>query len=150
MQFLSIMDYVQALFSFFIAPLFGTVVLGMLWKRATSAGGFWGLLCGTVSSIGMWAWVQLNPSALGIIALSPNAKPMAENMYRALWSWIICVVVTVVVSLMTKPRPLSELTGLVYGATVLPSEGNLPLYQRPIFWAGVVAVVFIILQVIFW
>jgi solute:Na+ symporter, SSS family len=25
MQFLSIMDYVQALFSFFIAPLFGTV-----------------------------------------------------------------------------------------------------------------------------
>jgi SSS family solute:Na+ symporter len=150
MQFLSIMDYVQALFSFFIAPLFGTVVLGMLWKRATSAGGFWGLLCGTVSSIGMWAWVQLNPSALGIIALSPNAKPMAENMYRALWSWIICVVVTVVVSLVTKPRPLSELTGLVYGATVLPSEGNLPLYQRPIFWAGVVAVVFIILQVIFW
>jgi SSS family solute:Na+ symporter len=150
MQFLSIMDYVQALFSFFIAPLFGTVVLGMLWKRATSAGGFWGLLAGTVSSIGMWAWVQLNPSALGIIALSPNAKPMAENMYRALWSWIICVVVTVVVSFMTKPRPLSELTGLVYGATDLPSEGNLALYQRPIFWAGVVAVVFIILQLIFW
>src|SRR6202008_981806 len=38
----SIMDYVQALFSFFIAPLFGTVILGMLWKRATKAGGFWG------------------------------------------------------------------------------------------------------------
>ena len=44
MQFKSIMDYVQALFSFFIAPLFGTVLLGMLWKRATPAGGFWGLL----------------------------------------------------------------------------------------------------------
>ena len=40
------MDYVQALFSFFIAPLFGTVLLGMLWKRATPAGGFWGLLRG--------------------------------------------------------------------------------------------------------
>ena len=49
------MDYVQALFSFFIAPLFGTVLLGMLWKRATPAGGFWGLMAGTVSSIGMWA-----------------------------------------------------------------------------------------------
>ena len=58
MQFASIMDYVQALFSFFIAPLFGTVVLGMLWKRATGAGGFWGLLCGTLSSIGMWTWVK--------------------------------------------------------------------------------------------
>src|SRR5713101_1833344 len=57
MQSQSIMDYVQALFSFFIAPLFGTVILGMLWKRATGAGGFWGLLCGTLSSIGMWAWV---------------------------------------------------------------------------------------------
>ena len=52
MQFLSIMDYVQALFSFFIAPLFGTVLLGMLWKRATPAAGFWGLLTGTLSSVG--------------------------------------------------------------------------------------------------
>ena len=150
MQFLSIMDYVQALFSFFIAPLFGTVVLGMLWKRATSAGGFWGLLCGTVSSIGMWAWVKLDPTALKYIALSPYAKDMAENMYRALWSWIICVVVTVTVSFMTTPRPLSELRGLVYGATELPSEGHLPLYQRPVFWAAIVAVVFVILQIIFW
>src|SRR6201986_1200102 len=49
-----IMDYVQELFSFFIAPLFGTVILGMLWKRATKAGGFWGLLLGTASSIFMW------------------------------------------------------------------------------------------------
>ena len=66
MQFQSIMDYVQALFSFFIAPLFGTVLLGMLWKRATPAGGFWGLLAGTVSSIGMWAWVKLDPAALSV------------------------------------------------------------------------------------
>ena len=64
MQFASIMDYVQALFSFFIAPLFGTVILGMLWKRATGPGGFWGLLCGTLSSIGMWAWVKVDPTAL--------------------------------------------------------------------------------------
>src|SRR5437660_4066765 len=76
----SIMDYVQALFSFFIAPLFGTVILGMLWKRATKAGGFWGLLCGTVSSIGMWMWVHGDVSALRYIALSPDAKPMAENL----------------------------------------------------------------------
>src|ERR1700704_3020415 len=58
MSFNSIMDYVQALFSFFIAPLFATVLFGMLWKRTTSAGGFWGLLAGTVSSVGMWAWVK--------------------------------------------------------------------------------------------
>src|SRR2546428_13702908 len=56
MRFLSIMDYVQALFSFFIAPLFGTVLLGMLWRRASPAGGFWGLLAGTLSSIGILGW----------------------------------------------------------------------------------------------
>jgi SSS family solute:Na+ symporter len=150
MQYLSIMDYVQALFSFFIAPLFGTVLLGMLWKRATPAGGFWGLLLGTVSSIAMWAWVKLNPGALAIIALSPNAKDMAENMYRALWSWLICVVVTVVVSFLTAPLPDKQLEGLVYGCTAIPSEQNVPLLQRPIFWAGVVGAVFVALNIVFW
>ena len=150
MQFLSIMDYVQALFSFFIAPLFGTVLLGMLWKRATPAGGFWGLLAGTVSSVGMWAWVKLDPSALSYVAISPNAKDMAENMYRALWSWLICVAVTVAISLASKPKPDAELVGLVYGATEIPKETGLALYHKPIFWAGVVLTVFIILQIIFW
>jgi SSS family solute:Na+ symporter len=150
MQFKSIMDYVQALFSFFIAPLFGTVLLGMLWKRATPQGGFWGLLAGTLSSIGMWAWVKADPSALAVVALSANAKDMAENMYRGLWSWIVCVVVTVVVSYMTKPLPESSLKGLVYGCTEIPSEGDAPLYMRPIFWAIVVAAVFAILNIIFW
>ncbi len=150
MGFLSIMDYVQALFSFFIAPLFGTVIIGMLWKRATPLGGFLGLLCGTLSSIGMWAWVKIQPGALSIIALSPNAKDMAENMYRALWSWLVCVIVTVVVSLLTQPMAQAELTGLVYGATELPAEGHLPLYRRPIFWAGVVAVVLVLINIYFW
>ncbi|HCC57167.1 MAG TPA: Na+/galactose cotransporter [Solibacterales bacterium] len=150
MQFASIMDYVQALFSFFIAPLFGTVLLGMLWRRATPSGGFWGLLAGTLSSIAMWAWVKVDPSALRIIALSPNARDMAENMYRALWSWLICVTVTVAVSMLTTPKPDTELEGLVYGVTPLPSEERLPWHSRPVFWAGVVFAVFLILQVIFW
>ena len=150
MQFASIMDYVQALFSFFIAPLFGTVVLGMLWKRATGPAGFWGLLCGTLSSISMWAWVKIDPSALRYVALSPDAKAMAQDMYQALWSFIVCVTVTVVVSLVTKPKTDAELTGLVYGLTEVPSVGNIAYYQKPIFWAGVVVVVFVILNIIFW
>jgi SSS family solute:Na+ symporter len=150
MQFASIMDYVQALFSFFIAPLFGTVVLGMLWKRATAAGGFWGLLAGTLTSIGMWAWVKVDPSALRYVALSTNARDMAENMYRALWSCLVCFAVTIVISYMTKPKPDSELNGLVYGATAIPHEAEVPLYQKPVFWAAVVATIFVILNIIFW
>src|ERR1700685_4076491 len=150
MRSASIMDYVQALFSFFIAPLFGTVILGMLWKRASPAGGFWGLLAGTVCSISMFVWVKRDPRALRYIAMSPHAKDMAENMYRALWSWIICVVVTVAVSLATRPKPESQLQGLVYGQTAIPPIENVPLYQKPIFWAGVAAAVFVILNIIFW
>ncbi len=146
----SIMDYVQALFSFFIAPLFGTVILGMLWKRATKAGGFWGLLAGTLSSIGMFAYVQHGgKAALAHIALSSDAQPMAENLYRALWSWLICVLVTVIVSYMTTPKTDLELNGLVYGATVIPSDGAATLWQKPIFWACVVAVVFLALNIMF-
>jgi SSS family solute:Na+ symporter len=150
MRAASIMDYVQALFSFFIAPLFGTVILGMLWKRATRWGGFLGLLAGTASSIGMWVYTTYGgPSALARVAMSPDAKPMAENMFRALWSWIICVVVTVIVSYMTTPKSESELNGLVYGATVIPDDGATTLWQKPIFWAGIVAVVFVGLNILF-
>ncbi|HEY1263444.1 MAG TPA: sodium:solute symporter family protein [Terriglobales bacterium] len=150
MQFASIMDYVQALFSFFIAPLFGTVVLGMLWKRATGPAGFWGLLCGTLSSIGMWAWVKVDPSALQYVALSSHAKALAQDMFQALWSFLVCVTVTVVVSLLTRPKPDAELNGLVYGLTEVPHVAEVPFYEKPLFWAGVVGVVFFILNIIFW
>jgi len=150
MQFASIMDYVQALFSFFIAPLFGTVVLGMLWKRASAAGGFWGLLCGTVCSVSMWTWVKIDPSALRYVALSPYAKGLAQDMYQALWSFITCVVVTVGVSMATKPVPEGQLHGLVYGLTEIPSIGKVSFYKKPLFWAAIVATVFVVLNIIFW
>ncbi len=146
----SIMDYALQLFSFFIAPLFGTVLLGMLWKRATNAGGFWGLLAGTVTSISLWVWVYRMPSALRYVALSPDAKGMAENMYRALWAWIVCVVVTIVVSLLTRPRPASELAGLVYGASRLPAAEPAPWYESPMLWAGVIFVAFIAINIVLW
>jgi len=153
-HFASIMDYVQALFSFFIAPLYGTVILGMLWKRATKAGGFIGLLAGTASSIGMFIYtstgtVAHKAMALSHIALSPDAQPMAENMFRALWSWLICVFVTIVVSYMTSPKTDAELNGLVYGATVIPHDGAMTIWQKPIFWACIVSVVFIAINIYF-
>lgn len=61
-----------------------------------------------------------------------------------------CVVVTVIVSYLTKPPAVAELTGLVYGVTPLPSEAHVAIYKRPAFWAVVIAVVFVALNVIFW
>jgi len=145
-----IMDYVQALFSFFISPLLGVVLLGMFWKRATKAGGFWGLLIGTLTSIGLWAWVKADPSALRYVAISPDAKDMAENMYRALWSVITSVGVNVIVSLFTKPKPLSELASVVYGVTPLPKEEPVPFYKNEWTWTAIAIVLFCALNIYFW
>src|SRR6202789_691995 len=145
-----IMDYVQALFSFFISPLLGAVLMGMFWKRATKVGGFWGLLIGTVTSISLFAWVKIDPSALRYVALSPDAKDMADNMYRALWSVIVSMGVNVIVSLFTKPKPEAELDGLTYGATKLPTEEPVPLFKNEWFWTAIAIVVFIGLNIYFW
>jgi SSS family solute:Na+ symporter len=145
-----IMDYVQALFSFFISPLLGAVLMGMFWKRATKAGGFWGLLIGTLTSIGLWAWVKVDPAALRYVALSPDAKDMAENMYRALWSVSVCAIVVFVVSMFGKARPVAELNGLVYGATKLPEEEPVPFYKNEYFWMILAIVCFLALNIYFW
>jgi len=145
-----IMDYVQALFSFFISPLLGAVLMGMFWKRATRAGGFWGLLIGTLTSIGLWAWVHFYPPALRYVAFSSDAKAMAEDMYRALWSVSTAMLVTFVVSLCTAPRPVAELDGLVYGATKLPKEEPVPFYKNEWCWTVIAIIVFLGLNVYFW
>jgi len=149
MQAAGIMDYVQALFSFFISPLLGVVLLGMFWKGATKSGGFWGLLVGTLTSIGLWAWVKADPSALRYVAISPDAKDMAENMYRALWSVIVSMGVNVGVSLFTTRKTLAELDGLVYGATKLPVEEPVPYYKSEYFWMVIAIILFLALNIYF-
>ncbi|HWT65325.1 MAG TPA: hypothetical protein VN151_04370, partial [Terracidiphilus sp.] len=145
-----IMDYVQALFSIFIAPLLATILLGMFWTRATKLAGFIGLLTGILFSAGLFMWVKLTPAALATVALSADAKPMAENVFRALWAFCFAAIVVIVVSLLTKPRPVEELNGLVYGATVLPKEENVPFYKNEWFWGIAVVVIFAVLNILFW
>jgi solute:Na+ symporter, SSS family len=149
-QFHGIMDYVQALFSIFVAPLLAAILFGMFWKRATRWAGFLGLLLGIIFSASMFVWVKMNPANLKYVALSEAAKPMAENVFRALWAFCFAAIVIVLVSLFTKPKPVAELDGLVYGATVLPKEEWVPLYKREWFWAVAVAVIFVALNVLVW
>jgi len=275
--FSNILEYLQVLVFFFIVPLFGTVILGMLWKRATPAGGFWGFLIAIIFSISMWAYVHtfpdgyqpqpkatlqpgalvslekmerdgreelslivveqgrvdlvniplagmnqagelivrdkplalplevavrtgvsqvqilapevviadtrekhkfgvegvvtylqpgvqvhsttiskrfapaaFNPDHAKIIARSEKAKPMAVNMYSGWWSLVMCVLVTVVVSLFTKRKPEHELKNLVLGLTPRPKEIACSWYEKPGFWAAVVAIVLITVNIIFW
>jgi SSS family solute:Na+ symporter len=149
-QFHGIMDYVQALFSIFVAPLLATILFGMFWKRATALAGFLGLLGGIVFSASLFIWVKFNPAALATVALSPDAKPMAENVFRALWAFCFSTIVIVLISMLTKPRPVAELEGLVYGATKLPVEDPVPFYKNEWMWAALVVAIFAALNIAFW
>jgi len=141
LHFSNIMDYVQALFSLFNAPLFATFLLGMFWKRTTAWGGFWGLLTGTLGALVMWGLQQVHVINYG--------SDMAGNLWRAWWAWLICFVVTIVVSLFTKPKPEAELKGLVYGLTAKAEAVETAWYKKPIVLAGAAIILLIALNVIF-
>ena len=145
-----IMDYVQALFSIFVAPLLGTILLGMFWKRSSPLAGFLGLLIGIAFSASLFVWVKFHPSDLSLVALSPDAKPMAENVFRALWAFLLTVIVNFVVTLFTRPKPEAELDGVVYGVTKLPIEEPAPFYKSEWTWAVIVVVIFAALNIMFW
>ncbi len=92
---------------------------------------------------------KFNPLHAKWIARSEKAKPMAVNMYSGFWTLLICVVVTIGVSLVTRPRPDAELKNLVMGLTPLPDEGPCPWYENPLLWAGLVGAVLIAINIIF-
>jgi len=277
--FSNILEFLQVLVFFFIVPLFGTVILGMLWKRATPAGGFWGFLAAIIVSMSMWVFVHtfpegsrphpsvvisnnavvsvikqgddkisqvivesgqiqttnvaipleagkepvtsgqyvvpqtgielsgvvkdasiaknlrvlvpdaveadtkqhtkfgvegisltlkpgvtikasyiakkfdaaaFNPAYTKYVARSEKAKPMAVNMYSAFWSLVVCLSVTIGVSIFTKPKPVEELKNLVMGLTDIPDEGPCPWYNNPKLWAAAVFIVLVVINIIFW
>lgn len=149
-SFPSIMDYMQAIFSWVNAPLFATMLLGMFVKWITPAGAFWGLLAGMGSSFTMFMAVKFEWFDQRLITFSSVASDMAANLWRAWWAWLICFVVTILVSLVTERKPESELTGLVKGLTPDVSTAHLPFYHRPEFYAAAAAVIFAALNIYFW
>jgi SSS family solute:Na+ symporter len=139
-RFDSLMDYLQLLFGFFNAPIFATFLLGMFWKRATGHGAFAGL----ASGIGMGIVHHL----LRMAHVIRYPSDMAAAFYGAIVSFTTCLVVTVVISLFTRPRPDEELRGLVYSVT--PRERPAATWwRRPSTAAIVVLLVLIVLNLRF-
>ena len=93
---------------------------------------------------------EFNPAHSKYIARSEKAKPMAVNVYSSMWTLLVCMSLIVVVSLFTTPKPESELHNLVMGLTPLPDEGPTAWYNAPRFWAAVVAIALVGLNVLFW
>lgn len=142
MGFASIMDYMQTIFSFFNAPLFATFLLGMFWKRCTPTAAFVGLVSGTVSA-GVQYWMMM-------AHMVSYGSPMAGNFWRSAIAWLICFVITIVVSFFTKPKPESELEGLVWGIGPKADAAVLPWYKRPVVLAVAVLAMTIACNLMFW
>ena len=151
-NFSNIMDYLQVLFGFFNAPLFATFILGMFWKRMTATAGWVGLVSGTLSAVLV---AFLTEDAFG--SWSTGVIPLAGQgaaFLAASTAFVVDIVLSVVVSLATKPKPVEELRGLVYSETPKeertdPNEAGYPWYRRTLPLAGVALAMVIVLNVIF-
>jgi SSS family solute:Na+ symporter len=148
MNFGNINDLLQLVFSFINAPLFATFLLGMFWARCTANGAFWGLLSGILACAAHYLLTGVGTAGPG--PLHAYASDMARNFWGAFIAWIVCFVVTIAVSMVTKPRARDDLKGLVYSMTPRVQEGRLPWYNRPAVLAVIVAVMALALNVVFW
>lgn len=149
-SFPSIMDYMQAIFSWVNAPLFATMLLGMFVWWITPNGAFWGLIAGMSSSFILFLAQKFNWFDNTVLTLSNTASDMAINFWRAWWAWLICFILTIVISLFTKKKPKEELVGLVKGLTNEVEDKSLHIYSKPGFWAVVSIIVLLILNILFW
>jgi SSS family solute:Na+ symporter len=148
--FPSIMDYMQAIFSWVNAPLFATMLLGMFVRWVTPNGAFWGLLAGMGSSFFMFMAVKFQWIEAKLITLSSVQSDMAVNFWRAWWAWLICFVVTILVSFVTTRKPEADLVGLVKGLTKDTLGEPVPFLKRPEFFAVLSLLVLVILNILFW
>src|SRR3954454_13938801 len=148
----NLMNYLQTLFGFFNAPLFATFIVGMFWKRMTATAGWTGLVSGTLAAV-LVAFLSedaFGSASLGVLPLSGQGASFAA----AGAAFVVDVVVSVAVSMVTAPKPASELAGLVYSETPKeqrtdPEAYRLPWYQSPTKLAGISLVMVIALNVIF-
>ena len=146
----NLMDLLQLVFGFVNAPLFATFLLGMFWKRATGHGAFTGLVAGTISAAATHGLTFAEGKGGWLDVLHEFPSVMAQNFWIAIFAWSACFLVTIAVSLASRPRPESELEGLVYGVTPIPRQSGVVWYMRPGWLAAVAGAVCVVLNLLFW
>ncbi|GAA4121233.1 sodium:solute symporter family protein [Nocardioides fonticola] len=151
-NFSNIMTYLQTLFGFFNAPLFATFILGMFWKRMTATAGWVGLVAGTLSAvtIAFLSEDAFGSASLGVIGVSGQGA----SFLAASTAFVVDVVLSIAVSLVTTPKPVEELRGLVYSETaredlVDPDEAGYPWYRRTLPLAGIALALVVVLNFAF-
>jgi solute:Na+ symporter, SSS family len=152
-SYTNIMNYLQTLFGFFNAPLFATFILGMFWKRMTATAGWTGLVSGTLAAVlvGIASEDALGDLSQGWLSLSGQGA----SFVAAGAAFVVDILVSAGVTMVTTPRKESELRGLVYSLTPKQdfhdeNEGELPWWQKPNILAGIALAMVIGLNLVFW
>ncbi len=138
-SYTNLMNYLQALFSIFNAPLFATFIIGMFWKRMTPAAGLWGLVAGTFTAALTFVLYKAGAISFG--------SDLAESMWGAGLAFVVNALVTVLVTWRTRPKPVAELQGLVYG--MANTEGA-AISRTPLIMGMSVLAGALVLTIFFW
>jgi SSS family solute:Na+ symporter len=148
----NLMDYLQTLFGFFNAPLFATFILGMFWKRMTATAGWVGLVSGTLAAVtvAFLSEDSFGSASLGVLGIAGQGA----SFVAAGAAFVVDIIVSIAVSLRTRPKAEADLKGLVYSLTPKESlvdadQGRIAWYQSPTKLAGIALVMVIILNLLF-
>ncbi|MBO4162862.1 MULTISPECIES: sodium:solute symporter family protein [Micromonospora] len=141
--FSNIMNYIQALFSLFNAPLFATFIIGMFWRRMSALAGFWSLLAGTLAALATYLLYKA-----GVVHFNSDLE---ESFWGAGIAFVTVAVVAAVVTPLTRPKRAEELQGLVYGMGGIDLKGDV-LAGDQVWWRSPVLLgaIALVLAVLFY
>ena len=144
----NINDFLQLVFSFVNGPLFATFLLGMFWKRTTGHGAFWGLMAGTIAAAITHGLTIAEGKGGWIAPMYEIKSGMGQAFIVASFSWLANFFTTIIVSLLTKPKPDNELKGLVYSLTEKVHASETKWYLKAAPLSIILLIITIILNIL--
>lgn len=149
-RFNSIMDLLQLVFSFVNAPLFATFFLGMFWKRTSANGAFYGLISGTAAAALTHGLTTAEGKGGWLMNLHEFYSGTSQAFTIASIAFVVCFLMTALISLFTTPQPESSLVGLVYSLTPRQKDKAKVWYKNPLMLGILVLIATLVLNIVFY
>ena len=147
-SFSNLMDYIQALASFFNAPLFAIFIFGLFCKKMTGTAGWVGLLAGVATAVLVDLLVRAD-----VI----NVSSQAGSFLGASAAFVVGVIVAFVVSQFTPGKTDEELSGLTWATSTREQRGQGAVaaedagwYKNPVIMGTIVLILTLVLYIIWW
>lgn len=109
--------YIQGVTSYLAPPVCAVYVLAVSWKRINEPGAFWGLMIGLAAGMSRFIW-EFSYHVPGCGSPDPDPRPAiissVHYLHFAVLLFLISVIATVVISLLTPPIDDKKLYRLTY------------------------------------